>query len=76
MKKLLLALMLCLTALAGTVKVPEAESACHRWRTRYYYPAGNSVPCGSTHFYCEAPAVHTGCTTPYHQDFPSGCVCP
>lgn len=75
MKKLLLALMLSLTALAGTVKTPETEAACHLWRVRYYYPAGDSTPCGTTYYYCEAPAVHTGCTTPYSQSFSSGCVC-
>ena len=75
MKKLLLALMLGLTALAGTVKAPEATAACNLWLTRYYYEAGSSVPCGYTYFYCEASAVHSGCTTPYFQNVRSSCSC-
>ncbi len=76
MKKLLLGLMLCLTALAGASKAPEANAACNRWLTRYYYEAGSSVACGYTYFYCEAASTHVGCTTPYHQDVRSACVCP
>lgn len=76
MKKLLLALMLCLTALAGAVKAPEAKAACNLWLIRYYYEAGSSTACGSTYFYCEKPFVHSGCTTPYYQDVHAGCVCP
>ncbi len=68
--------MLCLTALAGAAKAPEAKAACNLWLTRYYYPsAGSTVACGYTYFYCEAAAVHSGCTTAYFRDARSACSC-
>lgn len=76
MKKFLLGLMLCLTALAGATKAPEANAACTRWLTRYYYEAGSTIACGSTDYYCNGPAIHTGCTTPYYQNVRYACSCP
>ena len=74
MKRLLLALLVCGTAIIAAGKAPAASADCIHLRY-YYYEYLGGPECGLTYVYCESPSYHTGCQTPYY-DIYSGCGCP
>ena len=74
MKKLRLALLICLTATAALSKPPAVSADCVHLRV-YYYPAPGVPSCGFSYIYCNADPFHTGCETQYYNVY-GGCSCP
>jgi hypothetical protein len=75
MKRLLLALLLCLTAVAGIGQAPDLSAACDVWLTRSYYESPGGAFCGYRTFRCESSSTIVGCQTPYYRDTRSSCSC-
>jgi hypothetical protein len=80
MKKLFLALLLSITAIAAVGRAPRAVAAgiCSPgqvWRAYYFYEYPGGPYCGLTYQYCEGPPrYHDGCTTAYYEtDVYCGC---
>jgi hypothetical protein len=72
MKRLVLALLLSVTALIAAGQTPElpAFDMCgpgQVYRAIYYYQYQGGLECGSTYQYCDGtPRYHEGCTTEYY----------
>jgi len=74
MKRLLLVLLVCITAIAAASQAPPASADCVHLRY-YYYQYFGAPSCGYTYIYCEADPYHYGCETPYYNVY-GGCACP
>lgn len=75
MKKLLLASLLSLTAIAGLGKTPVVSAACDIWLRRDYYDCNSWTYCGSTYYRCEASPIVNGCQTACYRNVRSSCSC-
>jgi hypothetical protein len=74
MKRLLLALLVCVIAITAIGQAPSASADCIYLRY-YYYEYWGGPSCGYTYQYCEATPYHSGCETQYY-DVYGGCACP
>ncbi|HEV7505356.1 MAG TPA: hypothetical protein VGS07_10625 [Thermoanaerobaculia bacterium] len=75
MKRLLLVLLVCATAIVAAGKVSTVSADCLYERILYYSSPGGGLACGHTDFSC-LDVVHTGCTTPYYTIHYGVCICP
>ena len=75
MKRLLLALLLCLTAVAGIGQAPDLAAACDVWLIRSYYESPGGANCGYRTFNCEGSPVFSGCQTAFYRDTRTSCIC-
>ena len=74
MKKLLLALLLCATAIIAAGQAPDlsAFDMCGPdvYKGTYYFQYPGGPECGLTYQYCDGrPPYHDGCTTSYYTQY-------
>lgn len=74
MKRLLLVLLVCATAIAAIGQAPAVSADCVYLRI-YYYQYYGAPSCGFTYVYCASSSYHSGCETQYYNEY-AGCECP
>ena len=74
MKRLLLALLVCGTAILAAGRPVPASADCIHHRIFYHEYVGGPV-CGYKWVFCNSPSYQTGCQTTY-TSFAPGCICP
>lgn len=73
MKRLLLALLVSVTAVLAAGQAPEVSADCVQ-RTFYFYEYPGGPLCGFRHAFCESGSYASGCLTPYYTTM-TGCGC-